>query len=477
MASSSNILMSYDYCDFLVKPDFSQEVISDSKKIIANWINDIAKQREYQEWITIDSPWTKMHDDWIMVLKTQNGYQITVSFCDVGSWINVLSNIWLEALNRVESKVTGRKFIPLFPHELSHNVFSLNENELKPAISVKIDIDFEGHILHIDVFQSKFKNIKKFTFQDFENDLNNPDSNYFELLKNINEVAKLRFARIKGLKPDNIVIRNFWDFEVWEIMKMTWYAVNRFFVQIQTDQIIKYDKNNYYVWSFLDAQNQSNYANVTSPLRYYSNYLVWARISKILNDIPFVFSKEDLDFILNRINWYKKNKEKPILDTKKPKIKHHKNTSKPQQTKNNQPKNNSDQQEKNLILKKFCDIKNKDFILWYFPKALISKDRQILQYYDDYIFKLKILDVQEVISTLNKTLNIWNNFYIEPPFLISTKNLQDETIIKFEFEWTEIFSISTKQTCKKEFYTNQKSKAITWLKVQALKKILEYFMK
>lgn len=119
---------------------------------------------------------------------------------------------------------------------------------------------YEGHILHIDVFQSKFKNIK-FTFQDFENSLNNPDLNYFELLKNINEVAKLRFARIKGLKPDNVVIRNFEIFEVWEIMKMTWYAVNRFFVQIQTDQIIKYDKNNYYVWSFSDTQNQSNYAN------------------------------------------------------------------------------------------------------------------------------------------------------------------------------------------------------------------------
>ena len=61
--------------------------------------------------------------------------------------------------------------------------------------------------------------------------------------------------------------------------------------------------------------------------------------------------------------------------------------------------------------------------------------------------------------------------------MISQTNLEDQTIINFEFEDNKIFSISTLQTCKKEFYTNQKSKAITWLRVQALKKILEYFMK
>lgn len=80
----------------------------------------------------------------------------------------------------------------MFPPLLSQNILSLDENGEKLTLSIRVELNHEGRILDFSVYESLFKNLRRYDPETFMDDYINPDSRDHESLQLLYEIATRR---------------------------------------------------------------------------------------------------------------------------------------------------------------------------------------------------------------------------------------------------------------------------------------------
>lgn len=109
--------------------------------------------------VTIDSEKTEDMDDALYIEKCDDGYKLYVAIADPTGYIDENSRLDEEAAHRAFSIYLPGRNIPMLPRELSDDLCSLRENELRPTLLGIVHILNDGTIATDDtVF--KLANIK-----------------------------------------------------------------------------------------------------------------------------------------------------------------------------------------------------------------------------------------------------------------------------------------------------------------------------
>ena len=96
---------------------------------------------------TIDSAETKDIDDAISLTRTSDGgFELGVHIADVSNYVKPGTELDNEAFSRATSVYYADQVVPMLPKALSNGICSLNENELRLALSCLMRLDKEGNL-------------------------------------------------------------------------------------------------------------------------------------------------------------------------------------------------------------------------------------------------------------------------------------------------------------------------------------------
>lgn len=144
--------------------------------------------------ITIDGEDSKDFDDAISVEKLKDGYKIGVHIADVGHFVYTGSALDREARKRGNSVYLIDEVYPMFPHELSNGICSLNEGVSRFAMTVFINIDYNGNVKESEFYKSVIKSDRRLTYdyaQYVLDEIENDEEWLKKLLKEANEIKEI----------------------------------------------------------------------------------------------------------------------------------------------------------------------------------------------------------------------------------------------------------------------------------------------
>jgi len=181
----------------------SRKVITEAenikKKVNQNIFIDQAPKRELIEWITIDWKFSKDLDDWIWAEKTKFWFSVFISISDVSEYITPNSLLDKQASIKTTSVYLNTHVYHIFPQILSTDIFSLNWDKTTLTQTLRVDLDENYKIINSHHFEAKFYNKKRYTYDEFNKNLLNPESDNYELLILLYNIAKwLKANRINA---------------------------------------------------------------------------------------------------------------------------------------------------------------------------------------------------------------------------------------------------------------------------------------
>lgn len=144
--------------------------------------------------VTIDGADSKDFDDAISVEKLNDGYKIGVHIADVSFFVAEGSSLDREARKRGNSVYLIDTVYPMFPHELSNGICSLNEGVSRFTMTVFITIDNKGNIKESTFHKSIIKSSRRLTYdyaQDVLDGIEQDEDWLLELLKNADDIKKI----------------------------------------------------------------------------------------------------------------------------------------------------------------------------------------------------------------------------------------------------------------------------------------------
>lgn len=150
--------------------NFSKEAMKELKTIPKQVTqNDIIDRIDLRNKtiFTIDGSNTKDMDDAISIDIDENGnYILGIHIADVAHYIKEGSALDKEAYQRATSLYLDDSVIPMFPHEISNGICSLNEGEDRLCKSVNIKVDCNGNIIDYEIYDSVINSKKKMTYEE-----------------------------------------------------------------------------------------------------------------------------------------------------------------------------------------------------------------------------------------------------------------------------------------------------------------------
>ncbi|MBO4412677.1 MAG: ribonuclease R [Clostridia bacterium] len=173
---------------------FSSESLEETNKLFVDLEKEKKKRIDLTNEIifTIDGEDAKDLDDAISVEKIESGYVLGVHIADVGNFVKKDSLLDKEAFYRATSVYFPGKVYPMLPEKLSNNLCSLNANEEKLALSVIMNVGFDGIVESYEIFESVIKSTQRLTYTQVFNFLENKENNLKpEVQKSIKEMQEL----------------------------------------------------------------------------------------------------------------------------------------------------------------------------------------------------------------------------------------------------------------------------------------------
>ncbi len=315
----------------IISTSYCKYTMNQVHNLQKNSIQDQAIKRHYEEWISIDWIESLDLDDAIWCEKTSFWYAVFVHISDVTEFIQPYSPLDLEALTRTTSIYRSSWVINMFPEYLSQNIMSLNEDWTKLTLTLKIELDNYWEIINYDVYESIFKNLKRYNYEDFIDDYINPYSQNHRVLQTMYELASKR----RAIRKTSWAIQNYdesdRDIYIWEkqqkqidpkkstpkiiieefmilsnIVAATIWVKNKYNTIFRNhytldERALYSNRMDLHKWLALDK-----YTHFTSPIRRYADIIVH-RILKIVHlrkeESPYT-TKDILD-IANHINQVK----------------------------------------------------------------------------------------------------------------------------------------------------------------------------
>ncbi len=144
--------------------------------------------------VTIDSQKTKDMDDALYIEKTDDGFTLYVAIADPTGYIDENSSLDKEASIRSFSIYLPGRDIPMLPRELSDDLCSLKENEIRPSLVAKIKVLQDGTVIAQDAefCLANIKSYKKLIYNDVSDFLetNKNEANYDDVIQNQLKILK-----------------------------------------------------------------------------------------------------------------------------------------------------------------------------------------------------------------------------------------------------------------------------------------------
>ncbi len=183
--------------DHEIPTEFSDEYMDELSKMPTEVTKkDYEGRRDLRDKMifTIDGDDTKDIDDAISFEKLDNGnYKLGVHIADVSYYIKENSVIDLEARNRGTSTYLVDRVIPMFHHQISNGICSLNPDVDRLTISCEMEISPEGKLVNYEIFPSVIHSRKQMTYKKV-NEILEKDTvpeGYEEFADTLKEMQKL----------------------------------------------------------------------------------------------------------------------------------------------------------------------------------------------------------------------------------------------------------------------------------------------
>ena len=144
--------------------------------------------------VTIDGADSKDFDDAISIEKLNDGYKLGIHIADVSHFVVMGSALDREARKRGNSVYLIDTVYPMFPHELSNGICSLNEGVSRFTMTVFVTIDGNGNVKESTFHKSVIKSSRRLTYdyaQDVLDGIEHNEDWLVELLKNADDVKKI----------------------------------------------------------------------------------------------------------------------------------------------------------------------------------------------------------------------------------------------------------------------------------------------
>ena len=149
--------------------DFSDESIKELESIDTEVKKkDLEGLRDLRDRMifTIDGDDTKDIDDAISIEKLENGnYKLGVHIAHVSHYIKENSSLDLDARSRGTSVYLVDRVIPMFPHQISNGICSLNPDVDRITMSCEMEIDEKGKLINYEIFPSVIRSRKQMTYK------------------------------------------------------------------------------------------------------------------------------------------------------------------------------------------------------------------------------------------------------------------------------------------------------------------------
>jgi len=117
-------------------------------------------------WCSIDNDDSRDLDQLTYAQKEKNGqFTLWIAIADVDALVTKDSAIDANAQINTTSIYTPAKVFSMLPEKLSTDLTSLNENEDRTAIVIKIEMDSEGEILNDSISQAVVRNYAQLTYK------------------------------------------------------------------------------------------------------------------------------------------------------------------------------------------------------------------------------------------------------------------------------------------------------------------------
>jgi len=154
--------------EFDIRSEFPQSVISQAKKYGKTIpAKELKKRMDLSkiECFTIDPDTAKDFDDALTLTKDKKGiYHLGVHIADVAHYVTAGSPLDKEAILRGNSTYLPGTCIPMLPEELSNELCSLQPLKNRLTVSVLMDFDKSGNLIHHEVVRAYIKSKKRFTY-------------------------------------------------------------------------------------------------------------------------------------------------------------------------------------------------------------------------------------------------------------------------------------------------------------------------
>ncbi|MBN8550369.1 MAG: RNB domain-containing ribonuclease [Deltaproteobacteria bacterium] len=172
------------------------------------------------ECFTIDDISTRDMDDAVSIERTRDGYRLGIHISDVASIVPLGSALDRDALARATSIYAPERAVNMFPPELAENKLSLVQGEVRAALSCMIEVDRSYHITGSTVVPSLIKVTQRYTYDDVDLLLENPNSelNSVYNIASVLEAHRISEGALKmGKREIQIVLDENGDFRMIEI--------------------------------------------------------------------------------------------------------------------------------------------------------------------------------------------------------------------------------------------------------------------
>ena len=155
-----------------IETKFSNEVCDQARKLSREQAEEIYGEGREDltdlDVYTIDSTESKDLDDAISFEKIPTGYEIGIHITDIGLKIRPGTPLFHDAISRATTIYLPERQIPMLPEILSHEAWSLHQDEVRRALSFMVTVDNYGHIQATQIIPSIIKVKKRLSYMDVD---------------------------------------------------------------------------------------------------------------------------------------------------------------------------------------------------------------------------------------------------------------------------------------------------------------------
>lgn len=156
--------------DFGIRKEFPCGVLNQIKQLPPEVEEKDLKGREdltHLETFTIDPDTARDFDDALSLTQDKKGhFHLAVHIADVSHYVEEGTALDEEAKKRSNSTYFPGQCVPMLPEELSNHLCSLKEKVTRLTLSVLMELDSEGNVLHYKIVRGFIYSQKRFTYRE-----------------------------------------------------------------------------------------------------------------------------------------------------------------------------------------------------------------------------------------------------------------------------------------------------------------------